>query len=43
MTYRFQSLNVAGTYLYAAGAEADNIRNNFPNFLEEGPAFEVVI
>ncbi len=40
---RFQNLNVPGTYLYAAGAEADNIRNNFPNFLEEGTAFEVVI
>ncbi len=40
---RFQNANIPGTYLYATGAEADNIRKNFPNFIEEGPAFEVVI
>lgn len=37
---RFQNSNVPGTYLYAAGAEADGIRANFPNFLDEGIAFE---
>ena len=40
---RFQNSNILGTYLYAAGGEADNIRNNFPNFLEEGVAFEATI
>ena len=37
---RFQNLDVPGTYLYATGAEADNISNNFPNFFNEGIAFE---
>ncbi|ELS02980.1 CHRD domain-containing protein [Xenococcus sp. PCC 7305] len=40
---RFQNSNVPGTYIYAAGAEADNIRNNFPNFAEEGVAFSAAI
>ncbi len=40
---RFQNSNILGTYLYAAGGEADNIRNNFPGFLEEGVAFEATI
>lgn len=40
---RFQNSLVSGTYLYATGAEADNIRANFPNFLEEGIAFEARI
>ena len=39
--FRFQNSAVPGTYLYAADAEADSIRNNFPNFVEEGVAFEV--
>ncbi len=40
---RFQNSAVPGTYLYATGEEAENIRNNFPNFVEEGLAFEVEI
>ncbi|MEM9273352.1 MAG: choice-of-anchor L domain-containing protein [Cyanobacteria bacterium P01_F01_bin.143] len=36
---RFQNSNVPGTYLYAAEAESQNIRENFPNFIEEGQAF----
>ena len=40
---RFQNSLVSGTYLYAAGAEAENIRANFPNFIEEGIAFEAII
>ena len=40
---RFQNSNVLGTYLYAAGAEANGIRNNFPNFIDEGIAFEARI
>ena len=41
--FRFQNSLVPGTYLYATGAEADNIRTNFPNFVEEGIAFEARI
>lgn len=37
--YRFQNRNKPGTYLYADEAERVNIRNNFPNFIEEGTAF----
>ena len=37
---RFQNSNVPGTYLYATGAEADNIRANLPGFVDEGIAFE---
>ena len=40
---RFQNSNVPGTYLYATGAEAQNIRNNFPGFIEEGVAFNAAI
>ncbi len=40
---RFQNSNVPGTYLYATGAEADNIRVNFPGFIDEGIAFEAAI
>ena len=40
---RFQNSLVPGTYLYAAGAEAVNIRANFTNFIEEGTAFEARI
>lgn len=38
--FRFQNSDVPGTYLYATGAEAENIRVNFTNFIEEGIAFE---
>jgi len=37
--YRFQNQNVPGTYLYANEEERVNIRNEFPNFIEEGIAF----
>ncbi|HHP7232513.1 MAG TPA: hypothetical protein ACFCUY_16840, partial [Xenococcaceae cyanobacterium] len=41
---RFRNLNLADTYLYATGEEAESIRNNFADtFVEEGPAFEVEI
>ena len=39
---RFQNNDFPGTYLYAAGEEAENIRNNFPNFEDEGIAFETL-
>ena len=41
--YRFQNSDVPGTYLYATGTEADNIRADFPNYIEEGIAFEARI
>ncbi len=43
--YRFRNSNsnLGSTYLFATGAEAENIRHNFPNFVEEGAAFEAVI
>ena len=37
---RFQNSLVPGTYLYATGGEADNIRANFSYFIEEGISFE---
>ena len=40
---RFQNSNIPGTYLYAAGEEANNIRNNFPGFFDEGTAFEAAM
>ncbi len=40
---RFQNRDRQGTYLFATGEERNNIRANFPNFLEEGIAFEVDI
>ena len=40
---RFQNSLVTGTYLYATGSEADNIRLNYTNFIEEGGAFEARI
>ncbi|MEM9274926.1 MAG: CHRD domain-containing protein, partial [Cyanobacteria bacterium P01_F01_bin.143] len=40
---RFQNSDVPGTYLYATGEEADNIRANFPGFIDEGIAFEAEI
>lgn len=41
--YRFQNKNVSGTYLYAGSQEAQSIRSNFPNFVEEGVAFKVSV
>ncbi len=38
---RFHNSHVPGTYLYAGQAESINIRQNFPNFIEEGVAFYV--
>ncbi len=40
---RFQNSEIAGTYLYATGAEADSIRSSCPNFIDEGIAFEAAI
>ena len=40
---RFQNSAVPGTFIYATGDEANNIRNNFPQFVEEGIAFEAEI
>jgi len=40
---RFQNTNVPGTYIFASPDESADIRNNFPNFIEEGVAFEVGI
>ena len=37
--YRFQNRDKPGTYLYAGEEESVNIRNQFPNFIEEGIAF----
>ncbi|MGK7897998.1 MAG: FG-GAP repeat domain-containing protein [Xenococcus sp. (in: cyanobacteria)] len=41
--YRFQNSDVPGTYIYATGTEADTIRADFPNYIEEGIAFEARI
>ena len=39
--YRFRNLNVTGSYLYATGAEREQILANFSDsYLEEGVAFE---
>ena len=40
---RFQNSAVPGTYVYATGAEADGIRANYPDFIEEGVAFTAAI
>jgi Ca2+-binding RTX toxin-like protein len=40
---RFQNTDIAGTYLFAGEAESEEIRNNFPNFDEEGLAFQVAV
>ncbi|VEP11439.1 hypothetical protein H1P_1040013 [Hyella patelloides LEGE 07179] len=40
---RFQNEERPGTYLFAGPNEAESIRNNFPNFIEEGAAFKVGI
>jgi len=39
--YRFKNMDQPGTYLFAGGEEAKNIRVNFKNFKEEGLAFSV--
>ena len=41
--YRFQNSAVPGTYIYATGTEAQNIRDNLPGFVEEGLAFNAAI
>ena len=40
--YRFQNTAKPGTYIFVADNERNNIINNFPDFVEEGAAFEVV-
>lgn len=40
---RFQNSAIPGTYLFARPEETQNIRENFPGFIEEGLAFEVGI
>ncbi len=40
---RFQNSNLPGTYLFATEQESIGIRQNFPNFIEEGRAFSVAI
>jgi hypothetical protein len=39
--FRFQNQDVPGTYLFAGEVESQSIRDNFPNFQEEGFAFKV--
>jgi peptidyl-prolyl cis-trans isomerase A (cyclophilin A) len=39
--YRFQNLDRPGTYLFADEAERQNIINKFPQFKEEGYAFNI--
>ncbi|MGK7894737.1 MAG: S8 family serine peptidase [Xenococcus sp. (in: cyanobacteria)] len=39
--YRFQNSAFPGTYLFAGESESQSIRDNFPNFIEEGQAFNV--
>lgn len=38
---RFQNEDVPGTYLFATEEESVTIRQDFPNFIEEGQAFSV--
>ena len=40
---RFQNSDRPGTYLFAGERESQNIRENFPNFVEEGQAFKVAV
>jgi len=39
--FRFQNSDRLGTYLFANEGESQSIRDNFPQFIEEGPAFKV--
>ena len=38
---RFQNSNRPDTYLFAGPGESEEIKNDFPSFIEEGVAFEV--
>ena len=38
---RFQNRDHPGTYLFAGPEESQSIRDKFPNFIAEGPAFKV--
>ncbi len=38
---RFQNTSNSGTYIYAGTEESENIRANYPQFVEEGDAFNV--
>ena len=38
---RFQNQDIPGTFIYAGEVESQQIRENFPNFVEEGVAFRV--
>ena len=40
---RFQNSDRPGTYLFAGEQESQNIREKFPNFVEEGQAFKVAV
>ena len=40
---RFQNGDRPGTYLFAGLEESQDIRDKFPNFIEEGPAFKVAV
>ena len=40
---RFQNGSRPGTYLFAGPEESQGIRENFPNFIEEGQAFKVAV
>ncbi|MGI0480301.1 calcium-binding protein [Geminocystis sp. CENA526] len=39
--FRFQNSSNPGAYLYAGEAESQSVRANYPNFVEEGFAFNV--
>ena len=41
--FRFQNSSIPGTYVYATGDEAQNIRDNLTGFVEEGLAFNAAI
>jgi subtilisin-like proprotein convertase family protein len=41
--FRFQNKDIPGTYLYVGDREAENIRDNFDKFTEEGLAFQVAV
>ena len=41
--YRFQNRDIAGTYLFVGEQERQDILRNFPNFIEEGFAFNVAV
>lgn len=41
--YRFQNEDIPGTYLFVSSDERETILEDFPNFIEEGEAFNVGI